>query len=215
MEILHQAGYEAEGIETDEQRLFYCRSKGLKVHPEPIESNLLVAGSFDVVSMVNVFSHLLDPIMVFEAINRVLANNGIVFLTTSQLGKKAYRSEVPSWYLGDHLQFAGPNTFSSIASMLGWEVITLNRALTQTVVLKEKLRYNSKRIWVNWMKKAFKEIPLLTELGGAIISFQEILLHKLLLFKSIPWALPLGYAFSYLKMPPMGGPIFRPVMFRD
>jgi SAM-dependent methyltransferase len=167
MEVLRQAGCEVEGIETDEQRLYHCRSRGLKVHPEPIESNFLAPGSFDAVSMINVFSHLCDPIVVFKAIERVLRHDGIVFLTTSQLGEKAFQSEVPSWHVGDHLQFAGPNTFSKMASILGWEAITLKRDLTQTVVIKEKLFYESERVWVNWLKKAFKEIPLLTKFAGA------------------------------------------------
>jgi SAM-dependent methyltransferase len=173
MEVLRQAEYEVEGIETDELRRFHCESRGLKVHPEPIEANYLAPGSFDAVSMINVFSHLRDPIMVFKAIERVLRHDGIIFLTTSQLGKKAYQSEVPSWHLGDHLHFAGPNTFNKIASMLGWKTITLKRDLTQTVVLKKKLYYDSERIWVNWMKKVFKEIPLLAEFVGAMICFSR------------------------------------------
>jgi SAM-dependent methyltransferase len=173
MEVLQREGYEVEGIEMDEQRLTHCQSRGLKVHSEPIESNSLAPESFDAVSMINVFSHLLDPIVVFKAIERVLANNGVIFLTTSQLGKKAYQREVPHWHIGDHLHFAGPNTFNNIASMLGLEAITLKRELTQTVVLKEKLLYESGRVWVNWIKKGFKEMPLLTELGGAMICFSR------------------------------------------
>lgn len=169
MEVLHQAGYKIEGIETDEQRLSHCRSRGLEVHPEPIESNLLSQGSFDVVSMINVFSHIRDPIILFNAIKRVLRPDGIIFLTTSQCGEKAYKGEVSSWYLGDHHHFAGPNTFKNIASKLGKEAITLKRELTQTVVLKEKLLYESERIWVNWVKKAFRIVPILPKIAGAMI----------------------------------------------
>jgi 2-polyprenyl-3-methyl-5-hydroxy-6-metoxy-1,4-benzoquinol methylase len=91
MEVLHRAGYEVEGIETDEQRLFHCRSRGLRVHTQSIESDFLPPKSFDAISMINVFSHLRDPIIVFNVIKRVLRPDGIIFLTTSQCGKKAYQ----------------------------------------------------------------------------------------------------------------------------
>lgn len=174
MEVLQKTGYEVEGIEMNEERLSHCDSRGLKVHPEPIESNLLPPRSFDAISMINVFSHLGHPIIVFKAMERLLKPDGILFLTTSQLGEKAYQGEVANWHLGDHLQFAGPNTFKNIAAILGKEAITLKRELTQTVVLKEKLSYESERVWVNWIKKAFTKIPLLAELAGTLICISRM-----------------------------------------
>jgi hypothetical protein len=102
----------------------------------------------------------------FSAIHRILRDNGVIIVTTSELGKKAYKSEVKNWNIPDHLHFAGPNTFHSIASKLGLRISYISRLLTQKVTLVEKLYYDSGQPFVQMIKLLLRHVPGLLEFSA-------------------------------------------------
>jgi 2-polyprenyl-3-methyl-5-hydroxy-6-metoxy-1,4-benzoquinol methylase len=116
LQVARQNGLEVEGIEINPDRLAYCRDAGLKAYGRDIEADFLPPSSYDVVSLINVFSHLRWPMITFSATHRILRDNGVILVATSELGKRAYKGEVENWHIPNHLHFAGPNTFQSICS---------------------------------------------------------------------------------------------------
>lgn len=177
LQVASQNGFEVEGIEINPERLAYCRDAGLKAYRHNIEVDLLPPSSYDVVSLINVFSHLRSPMATFSAIKRILRDNGVTLLATSELGKKAYKNEVESWHVPDHLHFAGPNTFQLIASKLGLRISYISRLLTQKVTLVEKLYYHSDQPFVQMIKLLLRHVPGLIEITTGITCLTRGYLH--------------------------------------
>jgi len=163
LQVARQNGFEVEGIEINPDRLAYCRNAGLKAYRRNIEVDPLPPSSYDVVSLINVFSHLRSPMATFSAINRILRDNGVILVATSELGKRTYKDEVENWDIPDHLHFAGPMTFQSIASKLGLKLFYASRSLSQKTVLTEKLYYKSDKTLVQAIKILLRFIPDLIE----------------------------------------------------
>jgi SAM-dependent methyltransferase len=171
LQVARQNGFEVEGIEINPDRLVYCRDAGLRACGRDIEADLLPPSSYDVISLINVFSHLRSPMTTFSAIDRILRDNGVILVATSELGKKAYKDEVENWHLPDHLHFAGPNTLQSIASKLNLKISYASRSLTQQVVLSEKLSYRSNHALIQLTKMMVQYIPGLIDLTAGIMCF--------------------------------------------
>ena len=168
MEVAHQRGFIVEGIEVDHERSAYCREAGLSVYEKDIEADDLHPSSYDVVSLINVFSHLRSPMTTFSSIWRILREMGVIIVATSEVGKRAYRDEVDNWHIPDHLNFAGPNTLPLIESKLGFQLSYVSRSLTQKVVLLDKLAYRSERTILNLAKFMLHHIPGLVSLTAAM-----------------------------------------------
>ena len=173
LQVASQNGFEVEGVEISPDRLAYCRDAGLKAYGRDIEADLLPPSSYDVISLINVFSHLRSPITTFSSIHRILRGNGVILVATSELGKKAYKDEVENWHIPDHLHFAGPNTFQSIASKLNLKVSYVSRSLTQKIVLSEKLYYRSNHALVQLIKMMLQYIPGLIDLTAGIMCLSK------------------------------------------
>jgi len=169
LRVAEGAGFEAEGIEVDPERLTLCRKAGLSVFEREIESNFLPRSSYDVISLINVFSHLRSPVATFSSIHRILRPNGIIIVATSELGKEAHKDEVKKWNIPDHLHFAGPQTFRLIAASLNLGVFYASRLLTQKVVISEKLGYRSERALVEAGKAFLRHFPGTKELMARAI----------------------------------------------
>jgi len=167
LQVAAEAGFDVEGIEKNPERLAYCRSMGLTVLNNDIESNFLPGSFYDVISLINVFSHLRSPVATFSRIQRLLKNNGVILVATSELGKTVYKDEVGNWHIPDHLHFAGPNTFKVIASKFGFRLYYIDRSITQRVVLSEKLLYESDRPSIAMIKSMLRYIPGLVDITAA------------------------------------------------
>jgi len=92
------------GIEPMKAKVESAKRRGLPIVDTPLSQ---VEGQFDVISLVNVFSHIPD----FSAFLREVAHRcgprGIVFLETGNGGDIKRRQYPDELYLPDHLVFAG------------------------------------------------------------------------------------------------------------
>jgi len=166
-------GFDAVGTEVDKRRLDYCQAASLPVIGEEITSKIFKAESFDVISLINVFSHLRCPSVTFEAITRILKSGGVILIATSECGKTAYKNEVTSWGIPGHLHFAGPKTFKMLAVRFSLNVFYVKRELSQKVILCEKLAYDSERPLIQGLKFIFRRFPRLTEFAPRIICLKR------------------------------------------
>jgi len=114
---------------------------------------------------------LRSPMATFREIHRLLRDGGLILVATSELGAEAYREEVDCWRIPDHLHFAGPRTFSLIASRLNYELTYIDRRLTQKVILLDKLSYPSARTWVQMIKILLRNFTALTALWAVARCF--------------------------------------------
>jgi 2-polyprenyl-3-methyl-5-hydroxy-6-metoxy-1,4-benzoquinol methylase len=111
LHLAQQAGFEVEGIElTPDRRAAAAAATGATIHGTPVEALGLPGASFDVISLINVFSHLVSPTATLVELKRLLRPGGVVLIATGEVLPGAKRSHMGNWCLGDHLHWLGDNT---------------------------------------------------------------------------------------------------------
>ena len=123
LEQAQHAGYEVEGIElTPDRRATASARTGATVHAAPVEDLGLPAGSFDVISMIDVFSHLVSPTATLTELRRLLRPGGVIVMATGELLDGAEHRHMFNWCLGDHLHWLGERTMDAYAAKVGLTV---------------------------------------------------------------------------------------------
>jgi SAM-dependent methyltransferase len=113
-----------EGIELTPDRMELAQKvTGAVIYDSPIEELNLTPNSFAVVTLTDVFSHLISPARTFSYIHRVLQTGGILLLYTSEIGAGVAKHHNYSWDLGDHLYFLGERTIERYADNSGFELV--------------------------------------------------------------------------------------------
>lgn len=127
--MAQEAGYDVEGIElTDDRRLTARSITGAVIHDTPVEDLGFDDGSFDVITMIQVFSHLVAPSRTFEVIARILSADGVFIMATAEVGPAAKKSHLYDWGLGDHLYFLGEGTVERYAQQLEMRLLAHERS---------------------------------------------------------------------------------------
>lgn len=115
-------GSSVSGIEPMKHKVDAANALGL-----PIEVKYLseIQESFDVVSLMNVFSHVPNFKEFLQDVRKKLTPTGEVFIQTGNGGDLAKRSEYPDpLYLPDHLVFAGEVHIEKYLSNAGFVLIS-------------------------------------------------------------------------------------------
>lgn len=120
-------GVEPSAIACDVARQEYC----LELVNEPFSSDLFYGRKFDAVFAAQVLHHLPDPVAFVEAIDHVLADDGIVMLRTPNLiplEASLYIQHVlgrkKAFFCGPALYAFHPETLSLLFRRLGFSTIT-------------------------------------------------------------------------------------------
>lgn len=92
------------GVEPCKPRLESARKRGLDVTDQDLAD---IDGEYDYVSLVNVFSHLVDPRGFLTAIRQKIRSGGSILLVTGNGGDIRAEEYPDPLYLPDHLLFAG------------------------------------------------------------------------------------------------------------
>ena len=93
----------ANGVEPAAHKRQFARDKGFEVWSSIGEA----AGDYDVISSINVFSHLPDPAEFFSEQRRLLAKGGRFVIVTGNIGDLSFADAPRPLSFPDHLVFAG------------------------------------------------------------------------------------------------------------
>jgi len=108
VEVLQEilpAGSQVMGIEPMAPKALDAQARGLPVYQADLSD---IAGRFDVISLINVFSHIPDFRDFLARLRPLLKDGGELFLETGNGGDLASMRDYPDLlYLPDHLVFAG------------------------------------------------------------------------------------------------------------
>lgn len=128
MLLAADAGFETEGIElSGDRRVLAEQNTGSTVHGLPVEEVRYPDDSFDVISLINVFSHLISPTQTFDELRRILRPGGVVVLATGEMTDGVRHRDQLNWCLGDHLYFLGDRTMDRYATKSGFAVLEHDR----------------------------------------------------------------------------------------
>lgn len=116
-------GSEVLGVEPMQPKVAAAQALGLPV----VDTSLAdLPGGYDVISLINVFSHIPDFRDFGAQIARLLAPGGSVWIETGNVAD-IERDDYPDrLYLPDHLVFAGPAQMTRILSDLGLTVVMVD-----------------------------------------------------------------------------------------
>lgn len=122
----------AEGLEPMQQKAAAARSRGLNV-----ENAYLREGheKVDVVSVVDVFSHIADFHAFLRLVRSAVKPGGSLFLVTGNLADVERRDEFPDELgLPDHLVFAGEDHIRRYLAEAGFSIRSIERQRFDTVL---------------------------------------------------------------------------------
>jgi SAM-dependent methyltransferase len=110
------------GVELNRQRAAHARRVAhCEVFDMPIE-DLPATRRFDVITLINVFSHIPGIDRLFTKLRALLNDNGKIILRTGEMKKDVRKSAIFDWEIPDHLQFLGLNTLEFLAQKHGFEI---------------------------------------------------------------------------------------------
>lgn len=142
-ERCHVVGFEEGWIAGE------ARKRGLPIlDRRALESQ---AGTFDVVTAIEVVEHISDPIAVFHQLRRMLKPGGLLFLTTGNA--KAHRHSLPAWsYVAPeiHVSLFEPATLALVMEKTGFRPDFRGYLPGFTDIIRFKVLKNLKVHEIQW-----------------------------------------------------------------
>jgi SAM-dependent methyltransferase len=115
-------GLYREGIELNTRRAAYARQiAGCPIHEVPVEQ-FRSDRKYDVITMINVLSHIPSYDTLFKSLHALLQPKGRLILKVSEAKKDVRRWNMPDWEIPDHLHFLGLRTIDFICEKYGFAV---------------------------------------------------------------------------------------------
>jgi predicted TPR repeat methyltransferase len=111
------------GIELNKDRAAVARDKAeCEIIQIPIEE-FYAKQEFDVITMINVLSHIPNFDRLFGKLRELLAPDGKLILKVGEMKKNIQKSDVFDWQIPDHLHFLGINSLDYICDKYHFEVL--------------------------------------------------------------------------------------------
>jgi SAM-dependent methyltransferase len=162
-------GFYRAGIELNpEAAEFAQRVAGCEIFRVPLEE-FRGARTFDVITLINVFSHIpsFDPM--FRSLRWLLAPDGKLILRTSEMGRNVSRWNQMHWGIPDDLHFLGLRTLDFICAKYGFAIARRIRTPFEDELFRVSRWQQMGR---SRMQNAFKKTAI--RLPGALHGIREI-----------------------------------------
>jgi SAM-dependent methyltransferase len=173
LQLAEEAGFAVEGIELTSDRLAATRRAGFTVRDRPVEEVGYPDSTFDVISLINVFSHLTNPTDTFEELRRILTPRGVLVIATGEMSANVKKSDLYRWNLGDHLYFLGEGTMKILASKLGLTITREERVWMPNLMFSRPwLQAKGNSVVRNVVKATILHTP------GAFALLRKVMLRK-------------------------------------
>jgi len=148
------------GIELNSQAAQYARSvAGCDIREIPIEQ-FQSAEKFDVITMINVFSHIPSFDGMFRSLSAALKPDGKLILRTSEMSRTVSRWNQVHWGIPDDLHFLGMGTIDFICARYGFEVIRhIQTPYEDELFRASRWKQTGRKRLLNFAKMAGVHVP--------------------------------------------------------
>lgn len=172
--LAQQAGFTAEGIELNgDRRVAAAHQTGALIHGVPVETVGFPDDSFDVISLINVFSHLTAPGTTLRELRRILKPGGVLVMATGEMLDGVAKNHMHNWNLGDHLYFLGDRTMERYATQIGFDVLERERKwLPDEMYSRNWLRSKGRSAKNNAVKNVIRFTP------GGLALLRAVMLRR-------------------------------------
>jgi 2-polyprenyl-3-methyl-5-hydroxy-6-metoxy-1,4-benzoquinol methylase len=119
--------FEVYGIEVSESAVRFCQSRGLNVEQGVLTDEYVGRQApFDVVVMLDVVEHLMEPDAVIELLHRAMKPGAKLLISTGDWESRLSRVMRKNWRLmtpPQHTLFFSPRTMAAMLARLGFDII--------------------------------------------------------------------------------------------
>lgn len=125
LELLYEVNPDIQriGVELNAQRAEFAeKAAKCKIYQVPIEK-LSYEGKFDIITMINVLSHIPSIDNLFTSIRNLIAVDGKLILKVGEMAADVKKDAAFDWDIPDHLHFLGMNTIQFICNKYGFRVV--------------------------------------------------------------------------------------------
>lgn len=160
-------GWHVEGIESNIDKIEIAKSMAIgEIYPIPVEELNLPKESYNVITMINVFSHLRSPKKTLKHLMTLLKPRGFLLMRTGEFRDNPKINDLPSWGLGipHHLFWNSEKTFEFYGKEVDADIIYYRSVPSNEYFVRNKFRYKSK-IWYKQLAKSIlSNIPCVVKL---------------------------------------------------
>lgn len=126
------AGFDAQGVEPSRSLAKIAREQfGLTITNSYFEAATFVPKSFDVVTMIDVFEHVINPLQLLASAHTVLADDGLLCvkvpngnynLLKLELAQRMGKPKMDIWDSYEHVVHYTPETMAKMLEKAGFQV---------------------------------------------------------------------------------------------
>lgn len=117
-------GMRVRGTEPNEKKQASAQSRGLDVRYFDLSGH---KDCYDVISFLNVYSHLPNPPAFVSSLRHLLNSGGELFLQTGDTAHLEAKEQYRPLYLPDHLSFASEQIVTGILRKAGFEIVNVTK----------------------------------------------------------------------------------------
>jgi 2-polyprenyl-3-methyl-5-hydroxy-6-metoxy-1,4-benzoquinol methylase len=165
LETARTRGWEVEGIEISDYAAEVGNKKGLNIHQGTLHSVALVNGSYDAITLWDVFEHIHNPIESLEKIKSLLKPGGLLVMNLPDAGSFYARMTGKWWPLivpPEHLYLYTQKSLRKLFAQMGMETIKTARVgkrFNPSYILQVLYTVRYQKIWET-LANLVKKTPL-------------------------------------------------------
>jgi 2-polyprenyl-3-methyl-5-hydroxy-6-metoxy-1,4-benzoquinol methylase len=124
VQTIGEIGITVRGVEPNVHKVKAAQSRGLNVAAFDITTH---DGRYDVISLMDVYSHLPNPPAFLCALKRLLTPNGELLIQTGDAADLPLSDQFRPFGLPDHLSFASEAIVRQMLTTLGFQIVTVRK----------------------------------------------------------------------------------------
>jgi 2-polyprenyl-3-methyl-5-hydroxy-6-metoxy-1,4-benzoquinol methylase len=178
LQILREAGWQAEGVDFDPAAVTIARDNGLQVHLGTLQSKGYATNTFDAVTSSHTIEHLSDPALFLNECYRILRPGGRLSIVTPNSRSLGHRFFKQSWLHLDpprHLHIFNVPSLHRLVTEAGFQDIhiwTTIRDADRLFTASQVIRRTGQHVWGSRQ-------PIPVRVAGKAFHFVEYVLVAL------------------------------------
>ena len=150
LKVAKDAGWIVRGVEFNHDAVKYGNEHfGVNIEDRDFTKAQYEPESFDVVTMNDVIEHVIDPVATLKEVHRILKKDGILFMTTPNIGTLMAKLTGKSWLHlkpNEHLTYFAPKTMRTLLEKSGFDLAhlqSIGHVRTLETILEKGKAYTS------------------------------------------------------------------------